>query len=211
MFFTRQETPWDGAAQIPLLLPVPFETPKNTFMGFLCVKNYQLPAQTSPAFRSELYFWGNVLNFHVVSEKEGKGGGGRRVPAVKQKLQKNLPCPVSGSSWCAVRRQMGMPALCLNVFKGFFFNNLSVLGKKSFPQQWFVVVVPPGGNAVELWKIKPCCATGSQNLCQLRERMSRTGWETTSVCLGGACQGHRRGQGLVPQWPAVGFYLLFFC
>lgn len=37
------------------------------------VKNYKLPAHTYPGFRSERYFWGNVLNFHAVGKREKSG------------------------------------------------------------------------------------------------------------------------------------------
>lgn len=94
----------------------------------------------------------------------------------------------------------GNASFLFKCLQAFFFNNLSVPGKKSFPQQWFVVVVQPGRNTAEFCKIKPCCATGSQNLCQLREGMSRTGQETTSVCLGFA---HRDLHDLSCTWPGV--------
>lgn len=89
------KSPFQSSLEVPgvVLLschsPEPFGTTKSSFLFLFYSK---LPAQTSPALRAELYFWGNVLNFHVVSEK-GRGKRGWRKKSDCREAPKKFALP----------------------------------------------------------------------------------------------------------------------
>lgn len=57
------------------------------------VKNYKLSAHTYPGFRSEHYFWGNVLNFHAVGKREKSGWRRERECSKAERLCENCLAP----------------------------------------------------------------------------------------------------------------------